>query len=164
MREVIDSAASEAAFNVTSAILHGLRPKLRGVVTEEFIRHPAYTEGNFPIWWQHQNNDQFIKQAKPPFFVRFSHHPLNTYNGVFKGHAHIQCYALTEPWVEALSDIVIDAYPAGEMVHQGDFAVTFREADPRDAWPVKGWDRTRPWPERAEFMIPVSVWWTIPMS
>lgn len=156
--------ASEAAFAVTSMILNGLRAKLRTVVTAEYLGHPAYADDNFPIWWQHQNNDQFIKQAKPPFFVRFSHHPSNTFRGVFKGMSAIQCYAQTEPWVEALRDIVMDAYPDGDTVHQNGFGVTFHEPEAAGAWPIRGWDRTKPWPKQAEFMIPIYIPWRIPLT
>ena len=159
-----DEAANEAAFTVTSSILHGLRPTLRTVVSRDYLDHPAYADGNFPIWWQHQNNDQFIKQPKPPFFVRYSHHPSNIFRGVFKGHASIQCYAQTEPWVEALRDIVMDAYIEGDTIHQNGFDVTFLEPHAPGAWPIKGWDRTKPWPVKAEFMIPVSICWSIPVA
>jgi len=153
-------AASEAAFNATSAILHELRPKLRTVVTESFLGHPAYAEGTFPIWWQGQNNDQFIKQAKPPFYVRFSHHPSRTHQGVMKGQAHIQCYAQTEPWTEALRDLVIGAYPIGAATS----GLMIQSVDAARAWPVKGWDKDKPWPEKADFMLPVSVWWSVSLE
>lgn len=159
-----DEAASEAAFTVTSAVLHRLRPRLRSVVPDDALGHPAYADNNFPIWWQHQNNDQFIKQAKPPFFVRYSHHPLNVYRGVFKGHAAIQCYAHTEPWVGALRDLVVAAYPVGEVASHNGYEVTFREAESKGAWPVSGWDRSKDWPIKADFMIPVSVFWTTPVA
>ncbi|MNS06314.1 hypothetical protein D3C72_377360 [compost metagenome] len=159
-----DAQATEAAFTVTSMILHGLRSKLRTVVAAEFLSHPAYADDNFPIWWQHQNNEQFIIKAKPPFFVRYSHHPSNPFQGVLKGLTSIQCYAQTQPWVEAIRDIVLGAYPEGETIYQNGFEVTFREHDARGAWPIKGWDRTKPWPERAEFMIPVSIGWRISLS
>lgn len=148
----------EAAFIATSAILHDLRPRLRTVVVKALIGHPAYADGNFPIWWQGQNNDQFIKNPRPPYYVRFSHHPSRIFQGVAKGQAHIQCYAQTEPWVEALRDIIIAAYPAGETILEG---VVIQSVDMARAWPVKGYDNSKPWPERADFMLPVSVRWTV---
>lgn len=148
----------EAGFNATSAILHDLRPRLRTVVTEAFLGHSAYADGNFPIWWQGQNNDQFIKSPRPPYYVRFSHHTSRIFQGVANGQVHIQCYAQTEPWVEALRDIVAVAYPAGERILEG---ILIQSVDVARAWPVKGWDNSKPWPERADFMLPVSVRWRV---
>ena len=166
--EIIDKKpnepASEAAFTATSMTLHALRPKLRTVVPAKFIGHPAYDDDNFPIWWQGQNNDQFIKQAKPPSFVRFSHHPSNTYQGIYKGHANIQVYAQTEVWIEALEEIVVEAFPVGDLATVNDLAVTIRSAEPAGVWPVKGWDRTKPWPQIADFMLSISIWWQIDLN
>ncbi len=157
-------AASEAAFTIMAARLHALRPKLRTVVVAPYLDHPAYAEGNFPIWWQGQNNDQFITQAKPAYFVRFSHHPINTFRGIFQGHASIQCYAQTEPWIETLRDLVMGAYPVGEVTSENGFDVAIKSVDAKSAWPVNGVDRNNPWPVRANFMIPVSVLWNIDLN
>lgn len=99
---------TERAFYAITSILHNLRPKLWAVVPQRFLVHPAYVEKNFPIHWQGEQG--FLQKARPPCYVRFSHHPL-TASATPRGHSCFSCFSTeSEDNVQELRNIIIAAY------------------------------------------------------
>lgn len=58
----------------------------------------------------------------------------------------------------------MEAFPVGDLAPVNDLAVTIRSVEPAGVWPVKGRDRTKPWPQIADFMLPISIWWQVDLN
>lgn len=148
----VKEAISKAAFEVTASRLNGLRPQLREVMPSEFLDHPAYAGGSFPIWWQGQPGSKIFRvEVRPPAFVRFSHHPNITHRGTAIGMSLIQAYSSQAEVATSLMRIVEKVFEVGEVVRSEGFDVTIDGIDLKSAWAT-----------RSVFMGPVTISWKVP--
>ncbi|WP_374274412.1 hypothetical protein [Brevundimonas sp.] len=129
MTQSFATDTERVTFEEVTQVLHLLRADLRRKTPNAFLDHPAYAAGNFPIHWQGQN--EFLKAARPPAYVRFSHHPTD----VDRGFSIVGCFSRdSASYAEALSDVVMEAYRS-RALRRG---VSVTRLDAKMSWSTRG--------------------------
>ena len=117
----------KVAFEAITPILHKLRPQLRAVVASQYLDHPAYADGNFPIHWQGQN--EVLEQPRSPTYLRFTHHPnAGTQHPI--GHSTLCCFSMgPKANVHALRDVLVSAFGEEQLLSVDAYNVAVSELE-----------------------------------
>lgn len=139
--------AEKAVRKAIETALNGLQADLRMAVPVAL--RPGDTYGTdqapvFPIWWPNQPFYSEPEQSRPPFFLRFSHHPSPprprtmgpTPRVLLRGHSLIGCFVpegAGEDLADNLANVVLSAYPYSATFTRDGFEVYVDNPDPKPA-------------------------------
>ena len=147
----VREAEAKIAFEIIAGRLHELRSSLREAVDPDFLTHPAYPVGSFPIWWEGQPSSKvFLVEKKPPAYVRFSHQPSVVDRGRSLGVTAVQPFSERRSVAVALISVVRGAFPSGEVLRRDGLEITVGQISGHDPLPSKG-----------VFMGSVMISWTV---
>lgn len=151
--------------NAEKHVRKALETALTGVIADLRAEVPAealaWGGGNvygtsedpkFPIWWPNQtfySSPVGGGDAKPPFFIRVSHHPSpprpstvgRNPRVLLRGHSIIGCHipeAAGEDLIDNLANAVMFAYPYDGVFTREGFEVHMQNIDPKPAHPALG--------------------------
>ena len=123
--------------------------RMRGVVPAQYLAEQGYedAQGNptFPIWWPNKTFFGRENQAKPPFYVRVSHHPapprIRTVGAnpriLLRGHSIVGCFVpegVGQDLADNLSNAVMEAYPLEAVFSRDGFDTFLENVDPKPAF------------------------------